>query len=232
MRKSRMDNPYLRTIKTFVLRAGRMTDAQRRAYENLSCRWCIPFTGTHLNFIDVFDNINPVTIEIGFGMGKATSIIAKENPNINYLGMEVHRPGVGKLLCDIEEKNLSNLYIIEHDAVEVLTTMIPDNSVQAFHIFFPDPWPKKKHHKRRLVQRPLTNLLVQKLAPGGYVYMVTDWEPYAEFAMEELTATDCLKNKYEGFAPHQEWRPETKFENKGLKAERVISELYFEKISK
>ena len=225
-----MENPYLRTIKTFVLRAGRMTDAQRRAYENLSGRWCIPFTGTPLNYIDVFDNVNPVTIEIGFGMGKATAIIANNNPNMNYLGIEVHRPGVGKLLCDIDEKNLSNLYIIEHDAIEVLNTMISDNSVKAFHIFFPDPWPKKKHHKRRLVQRPITDLLTQKLEVGGYIYMATDWESYAEFALEELNQTKFLKNKYQGFAPHQQWRPETKFEHKEINAKQKIYELFFEKV--
>ncbi|NLM00624.1 MAG: tRNA (guanosine(46)-N7)-methyltransferase TrmB [Treponema sp.] len=225
-----MDNPYLRTIKTFVLRAGRMTEAQRKAYENLSCHWCIPYTGTTLNYIDVFNNLNPVIIEIGFGMGKATSVIAQNNPEINYLGMEVHRPGVGKLLSVIEEKKLNNLYIIEHDAVEVLQTMIPDNSVHAFHIFFPDPWQKKKHHKRRLVQRPLTDLLATKLESGGYLYMVTDWEPYAEFALEELNQTKMLKNKYDGYAPHQEWRPETKFENKGLNAKRNIYELFFDKV--
>ena len=220
----------LRTVHTFVLRAGRMTDAQKKAYETLSARWCIPFNEFPLNFIDVFDNVNPVTIEIGFGMGAATAIIAQNNPEKNYLGLEVHRPGVGRLLNEIEAKNLSNLYIIEHDAIEVLEKMIPDESVSAFHIFFPDPWPKKKHHKRRLVQRPRTEILAKKLAPGGYIYMATDWEPYAEFALEELTLTEGLKNKYDGYAPHQEWRPETKFENKGLKADRKICELFFEKI--
>lgn len=220
----------LRTIHTFVLRAGRMTEAQKKAYETLSPRWCVPYNEFQLNYIDVFDNVNPVTIEIGFGMGAATAIIAQNNPEKNYLGLEVHRPGVGRLLNEIEGKNLSNLYIIEHDAIEVLEKMIPDESVSAFHIFFPDPWPKKKHHKRRLVQRPRTELLAKKLSPGGYLYMATDWEPYAEFALEELTLTPGLKNKYEGYAPHQEWRPETKFENKGLKAERNICELFFEKI--
>ena len=219
-----------RTVHTFVLRAGRMTDAQKKAYETLSARWCVPFNDFPLNYIDVFDNVNPVTIEIGFGMGAATAIIAQNNPEKNYLGLEVHRPGVGRLLNEIEDKNLSNLYIIEHDAIEVLEKMIPDNSVSAFHIFFPDPWPKKKHHKRRLVQRPRTDLLTKKLAPGGYIYMATDWEPYAEFALEELTLTPGLKNKYEGYAPHQEWRPETKFENKGLQADRKICELFFEKL--
>jgi tRNA (guanine-N7-)-methyltransferase len=224
-----MENIIRREIKTFVLRASRMTDAQKRDYETLSAKWCIPFEKKNLNFTDIFENSNPVVVEIGFGMGAATAIIAEQNPNVNYLGIEVHTPGVGRLLGNIRDKNLQNLFIVEHDALEVLEYMIPDNSVAGFHVFFPDPWPKKKHHKRRLMQRPRTNLLTQKLYEGGYVYMATDWEPYAEFALEELNLTSNLKNKYEGFAPHQEWRPETKFEHKGLLAERKICELFFEK---
>lgn len=224
-----MDTPIRREIKTFVLRASRMTDSQKRDYETLSTRWCIPFEKKPLNFADIFNNSNPVVVEIGFGMGAATAIIAEQNPNINYLGLEVHTPGVGRLLGNIRDKNLQNLLIVEHDAMEVLEYMIPDNSVSGFHVFFPDPWPKKKHHKRRLMQRPRTNLLSQKLYEGGYVYMATDWEPYAEFALEELSLTENLKNKYEGYAPHQTWRPETKFEHKGLLAERKICELFFEK---
>lgn len=224
-----MDNPIRREIKTFVLRASRMTDSQKRDYETLSTRWCIPFEKKPLNFADIFNNSNPVVVEIGFGMGAATAIIAEQNPNINYLGLEVHTPGVGRLLGNIRDKNLQNLLIVEHDAMEVLEYMIPDNSVSGFHVFFPDPWPKKKHHKRRLMQRPRTNLLSQKLYEGGYIYMATDWEPYAEFALEELSLTENLKNKYEGYAPHQTWRPKTKFEHKGLLAERKICELFFEK---
>ena len=224
-----MDNPIRREIKTFVLRASRMTDSQKRDYETLSTRWCIPFEKKPLNFADIFNNSNPVVVEIGFGMGAATAIIAEQNPNINYLGLEVHTPGVGRLLGNIRDKNLQNLLIVEHDAMEVLEYMISDNSVSGFHVFFPDPWPKKKHHKRRLMQRPRTNLLSKKLYEGGYVYMATDWEPYAEFALEELSLTENLKNKYDGYAPHQSWRPETKFEHKGLLAERKICELFFEK---
>lgn len=224
-----MDNPIRREIKTFVLRASRMTDSQKRDYETLSTRWCIPFEKKPLNFADIFNNSNPVVVEIGFGMGAATAIIAEQNPNINYLGLEVHTPGVGRLLGNIRDKNLQNLLIVEHDAMEVLEYMIPDNSVSGFHVFFPDPWPKKKHHKRRLMQRPRTNLLSKKLYEGGYIYMATDWEPYAEFALEELSLTENLKNKYDGYAPHQSWRPETKFEHKGLLAERKICELFFEK---
>ncbi len=218
-----------RQIKTFVLRAGRMTESQHRDYVNLSGRWVIPYVPLPLNYIDVFNDSKDVVIEIGFGMGKATALLAQENPSKNYLGIEVHRPGVGRLLGEIQKKGLENLYIIEHDAVEVLEYMIPDASVSAFHIFFPDPWPKKKHHKRRFMQRPRTNLLCSKLSPGGYIYMVTDWEPYAQFAMEELLATEHIHNVYEGFAPRQSWRPETKFEEKGLRADREIFELFFER---
>ena len=224
-----MENIIRREIKTFVLRASRMTDAQKRDYETLSAKWCIPFEKKNLNFADIFGNSNPVVVEIGFGMGAATAIIAEQNPNVNYLGIEVHTPGVGRLLGNIRDNNLQNLYIIEHDAMEVLEFMIPDNSVSGFHVFFPDPWPKKKHHKRRLMQRPRTNLLAKKLYAGGYIYMATDWEPYAEFALEELNLTETMKNKYDGFAPNQEWRPETKFEHKGLVAERKISEIFFVK---
>ena len=220
---------FYRTIKTFVLRQGRMTESQQRDYEELAGRWCIPFTKSTLNYIDVFDNTNPVIIEIGFGMGQATAIIAEQNPDKNYLGIEVHTPGVGRLLGEIKKRDLHNLYIIQHDAIEVLESQIAHNSVAGFHIFFPDPWPKKKHHKRRLVQRPRTNLLASKLASGGYIYMATDWEPYAQFALEELTATESLHNSFVSYAPHQEWRPETRFEEKGRNANHAIKELFFEK---
>lgn len=206
-----------------------MTDAQRRDYEIHSARWCLPFQETILNLTDVFENTAPVTIEIGFGMGKATALIAQQNPDKNYLGIEVHRAGVGRLLGEIEKRSLTNIRIIEYDALEVLANMIPDESIAAFHVFFPDPWPKKRHHKRRLVLRPRTDLFAAKLAPGGYFYMVTDWEPYGEEAYIELTATRGMESMYEGFAPRQQWRPETRFEEKGLQASREIFELMFRK---
>ena len=219
-----------REIKTYVLRIGRMTAAQEKAYNELAPRWCIPFENKQLNFVDIYGNTNPIIVEIGFGMGDATADLAEANPDINYLGIEVHRPGVGKLLNEIQKRDLKNLFIIEYDAVEVLREMIADNSVNGFHIFFPDPWPKKRHHKRRMVQRPRTNLFAQKLSKGGYLYFVTDWLEYAEFALEELNQTANLKNKYDGFAPAQKWRKQTKFERKGLAADRPITELFFEKI--
>ncbi len=220
---------YKRTVKTFVMRIGRMTAAQERAYNELSPAWCIPFENKKINFVDIFGNTNPIIIEIGFGMGDATAELAQANPNINYLGIEVHKPGVGKLLGEIKKRDLKNLYIIEYDALDVLEYMVGDNCVNGFHIFFPDPWPKKRHHKRRLVQRPKTDLFTQKLAPGGYIYFVTDIEEYAEFALEELENTPHLKNKYKGFAEPQPWRAQTKFERKGMAADRKITELFFEK---
>ena len=223
------ENIIRREVKTYVLRIGRMTDAQERSYNELSPVWCIPFENKKLNFVDIFGNTNPIIIEIGFGMGDVTAKLAQQNPNINYIGIEVHKPGVGKLLSEIKKRDLKNLYIIEHDALEVLEQMIGDNSVNGFHIFFPDPWPKKRHHKRRLLQRPRTNLLAQKLAPEGYLYFVTDWFEYAEFALEELNQTENLENKYDGFAEPQEWRGQTKFERKGLNADRSITEIFFVK---
>lgn len=224
---STSENSFYRTIKTYVMRAGRMTAAQEKAYNELSHIYCVPFQETPLNFVEIFGNTNPIVVEIGFGMGAATIQMAKENPNINYLGIEVHKPGVGRVLFEIRANDLKNLYVIEHDALDVLEKMIGENSVDGFHVFFPDPWPKKKHHKRRLMRRPNTNLLQKKLREGGYLYMCTDWEEYAQEALEELMATEGLKNKYEAFAPHQDWRPMTKFERKGIEAGREIRELFF-----
>lgn len=225
--EEKKENFFRRTIKTYVLRQGRMTQAQQRDYDELSKIWCIPYNNQKLDFKKIFKNDNPVIIEIGFGMGAATVQIAQENPNINYLGLEVHRPGVGKVLGEIKERNLQNLYLIQYDALDVLENMIEDNSADGFHIFFADPWPKKKHHKRRLVQRPRTDLFTKKLKENGYIYFVTDWQEYADFALEELKSTEGLKNKYDGFAEHQTWRPETKFERKGIDANRKINELFF-----
>ena len=216
-----------RRIHTFQIRAGHFTNSEKKDYEELLPVWGLEYKREKLDWEKVFGNKNPVVIEIGFGMGKATAIIAQNNPDINYLGLEVHKPGIGKLLGEIRDKGLKNLRIIEHDALEVLENMIEDESVSAFHIFFPDPWQKKRHFKRRLIQRPRTDLITSKIQKGGYFYFVTDWLPYAEFGIEQLNQTPGLKNKYEGYAPRQEWRPETRFEQKGLDANRVINEMMF-----
>ena len=219
--------PQGRPIRTFVLRKGRITEAQKKAYAEYAPRWCIPYKEENLAFTALFANANPVIIEIGFGMGVATAEIAAQHPEFNYIGIEVFQAGVGKLLNEIEHRGLKNIRIVEHDAIEVLEYMIPDASIAGFHIFFPDPWQKKKHHKRRLLHRPRTNLLAQKLQENGYLYMVTDWYDYAEDAFAELSATEGLRSKYEGFAPAQHWRPKTKFEQKGLNKAHPITELMF-----
>jgi tRNA (guanine-N7-)-methyltransferase len=229
--------------RSFVIRQGRFTDAQKKAYETLSGAYLIPFESKVIDFEKAFGNKNVVTLEIGFGMGIATASIAEANPDKNYLGVEVHRPGIGRLLWEIEKRNLSNIRIIEHDAVEVME-MIKDASLAAVHIFFPDPWPKKRHHKRRLVRRPFTEVLAGKLMSsvdtprrqildgqaGGYLYMVTDWEDYGNFALGELSATPGLANAWEGFAPPAAWRPRTEFEKKGAAKNLEAKELFFLKV--
>jgi len=208
-------------LKSYVKRFGHFTDAQKNAYETLAQGYIIPFSE---NYIDLPEN---TTVEIGFGSGIATAEIAQENPGKNYIGIEIHRPGIGRLLMEIEKRPLKNIKIIEYDAAIVMEKMIPPCSLDAIHIFFPDPWPKKKHKKRRLVQRPFTQKLAACLKPKGYLYMVTDWEDYARHAMEELSITETLVNAYDDFASGLNWRPKTKFEQKGLAKDHVIRELMF-----
>jgi tRNA (guanine-N7-)-methyltransferase len=222
-----------------------MSPAQKRSYRELSPRFSVPFDADSpvLDYPALFGNANPVTVEIGFGMGISTAEIAQANRGQNYLGLEVYPPGIGRLLWEIGKRGLTNIRIIEHDAVETLERMIGDGSIAAFHIFFPDPWPKKRHHKRRLVTRPFTDLLARKLGNDGYLYMVTDWEDYAHWAMAGLSATPLLFNPYAGdstgglaggfaggFAPRQPWRPQTRFEAKGLARQHRVWELFFQKI--
>ena len=213
--------------KSYVIRKGRFTEAQKKAYNTSAEKFIIPPRETELDFRGIFGSDQSVTLEIGFGMGIATAEIAQANPSKNYLGVEVHRPGIGRLLWEIEKRSLENIRIVEYDAVFVAEKMLGENSLDAVHLFFPDPWPKKRHRKRRLVQRPFTETLAKRLKPGGYLYMVTDWEDYAVHALEELGATAGLHGAYEGFAPPQNWRPKTKFEQKGLAKDHVIRELYF-----
>jgi tRNA (guanine-N7-)-methyltransferase len=226
------------SIKSFVLRKGRITAAQRKALQTFEAIGAIgsvgniggiPFEETPLDFYAVFANSNPVYCEIGFGMGGATAEIAERNPGNNYLGIEVFEAGVGKLWAEIQKRNLQNLRIIRHDAVEVLRKMIPAGSIAGFHLFFPDPWPKKRHHKRRLVQRPFTDLLAGRLVKNGYIYFASDWAPYAEWALRELERTPSLVNKYADYAPETDWRPVTEFEKKAAVSGRETKELFFVK---
>lgn len=199
-------------IRTYVLRAGRMTEAQKKALDVLSPRFCLPYDERILEPQAVFGQDRPLVMEIGFGMGQATWRIALERPEFNYLGVEVHAPGVGRLLMEIDRRGIQNLRLIQHDAVQVLGAMIADSSLAGFHIFYPDPWPKKRHHKRRLMRPALVDLMVRKLATDGYIYFVTDIEEYALATKEVLDAFPSLANEYEGFAERVSWRPETKFE--------------------
>ena len=217
-------------IKTYVLRRGRMTDAHKKDYAELSDEFCIAPHDDRLDFETIFNNKNPVVMEIGFGMGSATSQMAQAHPEINYLGIEVHTPGVARLLGDIRRKCLGNIRIIERDALEVCESFIPPQSLAGVHLFFPDPWPKKRHHKRRMITKERLDVIVPCLSRGGYFYFITDWEEYAHWALETLSNTPQLKNTCGAFAQKQDWRPETKFEKRGKSAARAIWELFFVKV--
>ena len=217
----------MRQIKSFILRSGRISNAQERSYIDGKI-FLIPFSDKIIDFSMYFGNDNPVTIEIGFGMGYATAEIAAANPGKNYLGIEVFKPGIGKLLWEIQQRNLSNIRIMEHDAAEVIEKMIPPASAAAFHLFFPDPWPKKRHHKRRLIQKPFAQLLASRLEEKGYIYMVSDWENYAEQALEIFYEIPELFNPHgRSFSPALSWRPKTKFEKKGMEKKHLIREIYY-----
>ncbi len=215
-----------RGIRSYVLRTGRLSRLQKNALETLSDRYSIPFQNKHINFEKIFGNNNPVIIEIGFGMGHATAEIADKNRHKNYIGIEVHTPGVGKLLSRIDILNLSNLRIIQYDAVHVIRTMVPSGSLQGVHIFFPDPWPKKKHNKRRLIKHEFIEELLPLIKKDGYIYAVTDWEDYAEQILRVFNKFTELKNPYGNYADGIEWRPDTSFEKKGIKKNHKIREIW------
>ncbi len=216
-----------RHIRSYVLRQGRVSNAQRRAHDTLLPRYGIEFSESLLDFDRAFGRAAPRVLEIGFGMGETTATIAAAHPGTDYLALEVHTPGVGSLLKLIEERSLGNLRIIQHDAVEVLGRMIPDSSLDGAHIFFPDPWPKKRHHKRRLIQPPLVSLLASKLKPGGYVHAATDWQEYAEQILEVFEKEPLLANTADDYAPRPEYRPLTKFEQRGLKLGHGVWDIVF-----
>ena len=219
-----------RHIRSFVMRRGHISAAQKRALEETLPQYQIEYLPELLDADAAFGRHAPVVLEIGCGMGETTAAIAAAHPEVNFIGCEVFTAVVGALAKRLDEMSLTNVRIIRHDAVEIVRDMIPENFLDGVHIYFPDPWRKARHHKRRLVQRPRTNLFEQKLCKGGYIYFVTDWQEYADFALEELTLTEGLKNKYADFAEPQSWRPKTKFECKGINADRVINELFFEKL--
>ncbi len=219
-----------RTVRTFVRRAGRTTFGQARAFEELGPRFLLPYTGAPLDFSAAFGRSAPVVLEIGFGMGEATAHIAGLMPDTNFLCCEVHEPGVGALLKRIGEQGLANIRILQHDAVEVLDNMLPPQTLDGVHIFFPDPWHKKKHNKRRLIQPELVARLAQRLRTGGYLHCATDWEPYARQMLAVLGAEPLLRNTADGFAPKPAYRPLTKFENRGLKLGHGVWDLVFTRV--
>ncbi|MBN0985983.1 tRNA (guanosine(46)-N7)-methyltransferase TrmB [Amphritea pacifica] len=222
---------YMRTVKSFVLRAGRMTEGQQKAMET---QWPLmglePDSGM-LDLAQVFGREAPVVLEIGFGMGDSLIEMAKAQPENNYIGIEVHRPGVGRLLSNAEKEGLTNIRVFCHDAIEVLANCIPDGSLSTLQLFFPDPWHKKKHHKRRIVQPAFAETIRKKLKVGGVFHMATDWENYAEHMMEVMSAAPGYRNVAgEGqYSPQPEWRPVTKFQKRGERLGHGVWDLMFER---
>ena len=218
-----------RPIRSFVLRQGRVSNAQQRAHDTLLPRYGIAFAHSIADLDQVFGRSAPKILEIGFGMGETTAKIAAAHPENDYLGIEVHTPGVGSLLKQIGEQGLANVRIVQHDAVEVLSQMIAPSSLDGAHIFFPDPWPKKRHHKRRLIQPAFVALLVERLKPGAYVHVATDWQEYAEQILAVLAAEPRLANTTGGYAPRPDYRPQTKFESRGLRLGHGVWDIVFRK---
>ncbi len=220
---------FRRGIKSFVIRQGRMTKGQQRAYELLWPQYGVPFAPEVLNLPALFGNDRPVWLEIGFGMGHSLAQMAQNRPDENFFGIEVHKPGVGALLMEVEKRALTNVRISNHDAVEVLQRQIPPHSLQGVMIFFPDPWHKKRHHKRRLIQPPFVELLISRMRPGALLYLATDWEDYAQQMLEVCESFTTLENLAGTgqFHPRPDWRPLTKFEQRGQRLGHGVWDLLY-----
>ncbi|THU01450.1 tRNA (guanosine(46)-N7)-methyltransferase TrmB [Lampropedia puyangensis] len=225
--------PHFKRIRSFVVRAGRTTTGQQQAIDALASRYVLPFNPQSLDFDAAFGRHAPVIMEIGFGMGDATATIAKARPEDNFLCCEVHTPGVGALLKRIQEEGIENIRILQHDAVEVLQHMVAAESLAGVHIYFPDPWHKKRHHKRRLIQAPFVEALIKHIAPDGYLHCATDWEEYAYQIRDVLQGFPALANAGEeadeGFAQRPWYRPITKFEKRGLRLGHGVWDIVFTK---
>ncbi|HVF64010.1 MAG TPA: tRNA (guanosine(46)-N7)-methyltransferase TrmB [Casimicrobiaceae bacterium] len=219
--------PRMRPIRSFVLRQGRMSPAQQRALDALWPRFGIAFNDRVLDYERCFGRVAPVVLEIGFGMGETTAAIARARPDHDFVAVDVHGPGVGALLNRIADSALDNVRIIRHDAVEVVATMIRRGSLAGIHVYFPDPWPKKRHHKRRLVTPAFAHALAQRLEPGGYLHAATDWKDYAEQMLSTLSCEPLLANTAQGFAPRPSWRPPTRFEVRGMRLGHAVHDLLF-----
>ena len=224
-------NPERRRIRSFVLRQGRLTKGQERALQTEWPKFGIDYSENKLDLNQVFGRSDSKKIlEIGFGMGESTAKIAQTLPDCDFLAVEVHTPGVGALLKLNQELALTNIRIIQHDVVEVLESMLVNNCLDGVHIFFPDPWHKKRHHKRRLIQAEFLKLLCSKLKAGAYLHIATDWQEYAEWVLEALNAEPQLKNTAENYAEKPSYRPLTKFENRGIKLGHGVWDLVFTRI--
>ncbi len=218
-----------RPIRSFVLRQGRVSNAQQRSFDTLMPVFGIPYAESTIDLTQVFGRAAPKILEIGFGMGEPTAHIAQHYSENDYIGVEVHFPGVGSLLKQIEEQGLTNIRIIQHDAVEVLKNMIAPAVLDGVHIFFPDPWHKKRHNKRRLIQAEFVSLLCDRLKPGGYLHVATDWQDYAEQVLEVLSNEPNLINTADDYAPKPEYRPLTKFEQRGLRLGHGVWDIVFKR---
>ena len=216
-----------RPIRSFVLRQGRFSPAQQRARDALLPRFGIPYAPAVLDLAAAFGRDNPKILEIGSGMGEATAAIAEAQPDRDFLAVEVHSPGVGGLLKLVDEKGLANVRVIQHDAAEVVAYMIAPGALAGIHVFFPDPWPQKRHHKRRLLQAAFIDALAQRLAPGGYLHAATDWKDYADDILAAAGADPLLINTAASFAPRPAYRPATKFERRGLDLGQAVWDLVF-----
>jgi tRNA (guanine-N7-)-methyltransferase len=214
-------------IRSYVLRAGRVGSGQARALTELGPQFMLEYRAAVVDLDDAFGRHAPRFLEIGFGMGEGLAAIAAAHPENDYVGVEVHTPGVGALLKQIGERGLTNVRIVQHDAVEVLSHMLAPASLAGAHIFFPDPWHKKRHHKRRLIQPPFVSLLASRIAPGGYVHLATDWQDYAEQMRVVLGAEPTLENTVSDYAERPESRPLTKFEQRGLRLGHGVWDLVF-----
>ena len=217
-------------IKSFVHRRSHITPGQQEALERLLPLWAIDYQAQRLDPTKAFGRDAPLVLEIGFGMGETTLKIAQNRPDDNFLGVEVFNSGVGALLKRIDENDVENIRIIQHDAVEVVRDMIAPNSLAGVHIYFPDPWPKKRHHKRRLVQAPFIELLSSRLRVGGYIHCATDWEHYAHQMLDVLSAQPLLENTFDGFAERPDYRPLTKFEARGLRLGHGVWDVIFKRV--
>jgi tRNA (guanine-N7-)-methyltransferase len=222
--------PHPRGIRSYVRRAGRTTVGQAKALETLGPQFLLPYQDHPVDLAQVFGRPAPTILEIGFGMGEATAHIAGVMPERNFLCCEVHPPGVGALLKRIGEQGLTNIRIVEHDAVEVLDRMLAEGALAGVHIFFPDPWHKARHNKRRLLQPPFVAKLLPRLQAGGYIHCATDWEPYAQQMLQVLGAQPGLRNTAAAFAERPAYRPLTKFENRGLRLGHGVWDVVFTKV--